>query len=198
MYDGMTGRYTFACPVTGEARVPLSRFRTLARLDGAAHPAVYKVTFACPCGAEHDGLVTHDELDWAPLGAAAVSFFNVMTRRLESAAADLLDRAARQIREGAWPWTFFCYPEGRPRPVFPSAFAALAPADGRVGLAVRCPGCASTSVNLVTSRHVDEPFFNDARVDVVEHVFGVDRDTIVASFREELHSASFDARRLEL
>jgi hypothetical protein len=87
MYDQLTGRYTFACPARGEVRIPLSRFRVLERLPGAAHPAVFKITFACDCGAEHDGLVTHDELDWAPLAGSDEVFLNVMTARLESAAS---------------------------------------------------------------------------------------------------------------
>ena len=37
--------------------------------------------------------------------------------------------AAARIKAGEWPWTFFCWPEERPRPVFPSAFQLLA-ADG--------------------------------------------------------------------
>ena len=57
MYDPLTGRFTFACPTRGEARVTLSAFRRLERLPGAAHPAVYRVRFACVCGGEHDGLV---------------------------------------------------------------------------------------------------------------------------------------------
>ena len=198
MYDGLTGRYTFSCPVSGAVRVRLSAFRLLERLAGAAHPAVYRVTFACSCGEEHGGLVTHDELDWAPLGASDAAFFNVMTARLEPLAAELLDHAARRIQDGAWPWSFFCYPEARARPVFPSAFRLLAPADERVGLAVRCPACASTSVNLVSTRHVDEPFYNDRRVSVVEHVFAADATAIVDAFRSELYSRRFDARRLSL
>ncbi len=198
MYDGLTGRYRFTCPVSGDARVALSRFRSLERLAGATHPALYKVTFACPCGGDHEGLVTHDELDWAPLGAAAEAFFNVMTRRLEPAGGELLDAAARRIGAGAWPWTFFCYPEDQSRPVFPSAFRFLAEADERVGLAVRCPACSHTSVNLVSSRHVDEPFYSDTRVEVIEHVFAGDRDAIVDAFRAELESGSFDARRRDL
>ncbi len=198
MYDGLTGRYTLGCPVLGEARVPLSSFRTLERLAGPQHPAVFRVRFACPCGSDHDGLVAHDDLDWAPLGAAAAAFFDLMTHRLESAARDLLDLAARRIGAGEWPWSFFCYPEGRPRPVFPSAFRALAPAEAQVGLAVRCPGCGGTSVNLVSARHVDEPFYNDAQVAVVEHVFAADQEALVGSFAAELDSAAFDARRREL
>jgi predicted RNA-binding Zn-ribbon protein involved in translation (DUF1610 family) len=198
VYDGLTGRYTFRCPEAGEARVRLSRFRSLDRLPGPSHPAVYRVRFACPCGEEHAGLVSHDELDWAPLGAAADDFLNLMTGRLEPARDELLALAAARIGAGEWPWSFFCYPEGRPRPVFPSAFRLLAAAEERVGLAVRCPDCGGTSVNVVTHRHVDEPFYNDADVGVVEHVFGVDADALVAAFRAELDSGAFDARRLGL
>ena len=197
MYDGLTGRYTFACPVEDEVRVRLSGFRAIERLPGAGHPAVYRVTFACACGENHSGLVTHDDLDWAPLGGQG-AFFNVMTARLESVAAELLDQAARRIQAGAWPWSFFCYPEGRARPVFPSAFRLLAPADDYIGVAVRCPSCASTSVNLVSKRHVDEPFYSDRRVGVVEHVFGPDRENVLAAFRDELYSGAFEARRRDL
>jgi hypothetical protein len=198
MYDGLTGRYGFPCPVKGEAHVRLSAFRTVERLPGAAHPAVYKVSFLCPCGDEHDGLVSHDELDWAPLGGVEEPFFNLMTSRVESAAVELLTEAARRIGGGDWPWSFFCYPEGVARPVFPSAFRLLAAAEAEMGVAVRCPGCANVSVNLVTTRHVDEPFFNDPHVGVVEHIFGHDREAIVTQFRAELESGAFDARRLEL
>ncbi|HEY7196565.1 MAG TPA: hypothetical protein VH306_05225 [Gaiellaceae bacterium] len=198
MYDGITGRYRFSCPAAGEVSLRLSRFRRVERLPGAAHPAVYRILFACTCGEEHEGLVTHDELDWAPLGAADVAFFNVMTARLESAADELLARAARLIQSGAWPWSFYCYPEDRPQPVFPSAFRALAPADDAVGVAVECPVCAQTTVNLVTHRHVDEPFYNDTSIGVVEHIFPRDRFRALAAFREELDSGAFDTRRRDL
>jgi hypothetical protein len=201
MYDGLTGRYAFACPAGGEVRVPLSDFRTLERLPGAFHPAVYKVTFSCSCGSDHEGLVSHDDLDWAPLGTAEGEFFhNLMTGRLESAAEEFLDLAAGHIGVGRWPWSFFCFPEERPRPVFPSAFVALAPGDGRkgVGVAVECPSCARTSVNLVSRPHVDVPFYNDGRVAVVEHLFSFDREETLALFREDLHSSVFDARRRDL
>lgn len=198
MYDGLTGRYTFACPVRGEVCVPLSSFRVLERLPGAAHPAVYKVKFACACGAEHEGLVAHDDLDWAPLGGMETEFLNLMTSRLESTAEELLELAAARIRAGEWPWSFFCYPEERSRPVFPSFFRVLAAGVERVGLAVECPGCARTSVNLVTHRHVDVPFYNDRRVDVVEHIFAGDRAATLEAFRAELDSGAFDASRRDL
>jgi hypothetical protein len=198
MYDGLTGRYTFACPVRGDVRLPLSAFRVLERLPGASHPAVFKVTFCCECGEEHDGLVAHDELDWAPLAGSEVSFLNLMTSKLEDAAAELLEQAASRIRAGAWPWSFFCYPEERPRPVFPSSFRALTAGEERLGLAVECPACVRTSVNLVSHQHVDVPFYNDARVEVVEHIFPADCETTVEEFREVLNSGAFDARRREL
>jgi hypothetical protein len=159
---------------------------------------VYRVTFQCPCGEDHVGLVSHDELDWAPLGGATAEFLNVMTGRLEPAADDLLELAARRIGAGEWPWSFFCFPEGRPRPVFPSAFTLLTATTERLGVAVRCPDCRGTSVNLVSHRHVDEPFYNDSDVGVVEHVFGADADVLVAAFRSELDSSLFDTRRLDL
>ncbi|HEV3408427.1 MAG TPA: hypothetical protein VG079_07065 [Gaiellaceae bacterium] len=198
MFDGLTGRYTFSCPNGGEARVPLSAFRTLERLPGAAHPAVYKVLFACACGEEHEALLTHEALDWTPLTASDASFFNLMTSRFEPVLDELLDRAAALIRAGVWPWSFFCYPEGGARPTFPSAFRLLAAGGDEVGVAVRCPSCEATSVNFVTRRHVDEPFFHDRHVTVVEHVFASDREETLAAFRAEFASGSFDARPRDL
>jgi hypothetical protein len=198
MYDGLTGLYTFACPVGGEVRLPLSAFRVIERLPGATHPAVYKITFSCGCGDEHEGLVAHDELDWAPLAGSDVSFVNLMTSKVEAAAGELLELAATHIRAGEWPWTFFCYPEERPRPVFPSSFRVLGGGEERIGLAVECPSCSRTSVNLVTHRHVDVPFYNDRNVEVVEHIFTGDREPTLAAFRAELDSGRFDARRRDL
>ena len=198
MYDALTGRFTFACPSRGEARVTLSAFRRLDRLPGAAHPAVYRVLFDCACGREHDGLVSHDELDWAPLGLQGGVFFNFMTSHLDRLEDELSDLAARRLEAGEWPWSFFCYPEERPRPVFPSSFFLLAPGNGALGLAVRCPACQRLSVNLVSHEHVDIPWHNDCEVGVVEHVFSDDIAQIVAEFREELESSRFDGRRIDL
>jgi hypothetical protein len=197
MYDALTSRYTFSCPVRGETRVQLSDFRSLERLDGASHPVVYRVSFSCTCGGEHPALVSHDELDWAPLGLHSGRFLNLMTSRIENVAVELGDLAARRIQGGEWPWSFFCYPEDRPRPIFPSAFVLLAAAD-RVAVAVRCPACARTSVNLVSHEHVDLPFVNDPEIGVVAHVFHADADGLVHEFRDFLSAADFDARRLHL
>ena len=198
MYDALTSRYTFSCPVRGKTRVTLSDFRRLDRLPGTAHPVVYSVAFACTCGDDHVGLVSHDELDWAPLGLDTGVFLNLMTSRYEDTALELGDLAARRIQAGEWPWSFFCYPEETPRPVFPSSFSLLAPGDRSLGLAVRCPTCSRLSVNLVSHSHVDVPFANDAEIGVVEHIFEGDAVALVDEFHHFLASADFDARRLNL
>jgi hypothetical protein len=201
MYDALTTTYTFPCPTHGQTRVHLSRFRRLEELPGAQHPVVYRIEFACGCGAEHPGLVSHDDLDWAPLGLREdATFVNLMTSRLDSLATELSELAALKIKAGEWPWSFFCWPEERPRPVFPSAFRLLSDsASGdRVGVAVRCPVCTKVSVNLVSRQHVDVPFHNDREIGVVEHVFESDAHATVEEFRAELYSASFDSRRLAL
>jgi hypothetical protein len=198
MYDALTARFTFACPARGQTRVALSAFRRLERLPGAAHPAVYRVLFDCACGEKHDGLVAHDDLDWAPLGLGGGVFFNFMTAHFDPLEDELSDLAARRLQAGEWPWSFFCYPEERPRPVFPSAFFLLAPGDRALGLAVRCPACQRMSINLVSHQHVDIPWHNDAQVGVVEHVLADDIATMVTEFHEELESSRFDSRRIDL
>jgi hypothetical protein len=82
--------------------------------------------------------------------------------------------------------------------VFPSSFFLLAPGDGSLGLAVHCPVCRRTSVNVVSHDHVDVPFHNDREVGVVEHLFADDIGATLDEFRAELWSASFDSRRLTL
>jgi hypothetical protein len=200
MYDALTTRYTFSCPTHGETHVRLSGFRRLDELPGTAHPSVYRIEFACGCGDAHPGLVSHDELDWAPLGLVGGTFVNLMTSARGPVADELGDLAARRIEAGDWPWSFFCYPEERARPVFPSAFRLIAPGtrDGSLGLAVRCPDCGKVSVNVVSREHVDLPFHNDPELGVIEHLFPQDADELLQEFREELYSTRFDARRLHL
>jgi hypothetical protein len=199
MYDTLTTSYEFACPTRGEAHVCLSRFHRIEQLPGAQHPSVYRVDFDCSCGKEHPGLVTHDELDLAPLGLDDdTHYVNLMTSRTESLGDELGELAASRIKAGEWPWSFFCWPEDRPRPVFPSSFTLIAGKGDRVGVAVRCPACAQVSVNLVSREHLDVPFVNDKSVGVVEHVFTGDVTRMVEEFRTELYSAAFDTRRLAL
>jgi hypothetical protein len=201
IYDTLTTRYTFACPEHGDTRVALSRFRRLERLPGATHPAVFRIRFECGCGDEHPGLVSHADLDWAPLGlGSGESFLNLMTARLDALDTELADLAATKIGAGEWPWSFFCYPENQPRPMFPSSFSLLSPSGrgGAVGVAVCCPVCGRTSINLVSEQHVDLPFHNDAEIGVVEHVLASDAAQAAEEFAAELDSARFDARRLSL
>jgi hypothetical protein len=82
--------------------------------------------------------------------------------------------------------------------VTPSSFLLLVPCATTLGVAVRCPVCGSTSINLVTRPHVDVPFHSDASVGVVEHVFPDDALRTIDEFRAELGSASFDEKRLLL
>jgi hypothetical protein len=198
MYDILRSRYTFACPSRGKTHVTLSSFRQLVRLPGAKHPALYKVQFQCSCGEEHVGLVADDDLDWAPLGLSGGTFLNLMTSTFDAISDELAELSAQRIKAGEWPWSFFCYPEERPRPVFPSSFSLLAPGGSALGVAVRCPVCSRVSVNLVSPEHIDLPFHNDAHVGVVDHVFQADLLPTLEEFHAELHSSAFDSRRLTL
>jgi len=123
-----------------------------------------------------------------------------MTARLEPLDSEFVDLAIRRIQAGEWPWSFFCYPEERPRPVFPSFFRRLAPSapDDTIGLAVLCPFCFRISINLVTHEHVDLPFHNDAEIGVVQHLFSSDTTQTLDEFHARLYSADFDPRRLQL
>src|SRR3989304_5370753 len=97
MYDPLTGTYSFSCPGRREAHVPLSAFRTLERLPGATHPALYRIRFACWCGGEHAGLIAHDDLDWAHLGTMIDrTFRNLMTAHDDPIATELVERPARR------------------------------------------------------------------------------------------------------
>jgi hypothetical protein len=201
MYDALTTSYRLSCPRHGETSVRLSRFRRLDELPGPNHPAVYRIVFACGCGDEHPGLVAHDDLDLAPLGLEEErTFVNLMTSKSDSVALELTALAAQRIRAGEWPWSFFCWPEDRPRPAYPSAFRLLAESGpgGKVGVAVCCPVCSRVSVNLVSREHVDVPFYNDREIGVVGHVFATDAMATVEAFNAELYSSGFDARRLAL
>src|SRR5215213_10973716 len=105
MYDTLTAQYTFACPRHEHAHVALSAFRLLERLPGPVSPAVFGVRFDCGCGDEHPGLVSHDDLDWAPLGGHAGRFVDLMTSRTLDATGELLDAAAAHLQAGEWPWS---------------------------------------------------------------------------------------------
>src|SRR5256885_16423071 len=114
MYDVFKARYEFSCPERGEARVALSSFRRIEQLPGAAHPAVFGVDFDCGCGDQHPGLVTHDELDWAPLGLGEGVFLNLMTAKLDPLGEELADLAPSRIQAGEGPGGVLRLPGGGP------------------------------------------------------------------------------------
>jgi hypothetical protein len=197
--DALSGRFVLSCPRHGTSSVRLSSFRRIERLPGAVHPAAYRIEFTCGCGDDHLALVSQHELDRAPLGLdAGGTFVNLMTARHDDLAIELAEIATARISAGEWPWTFFCYPEDRARPVEPSCFTLLAAGGAMVAVAVLCPVCGSVSINVVSRTHIDVPFVNDARIGVVAHVFPVDALRTIEQFRAELHSAVFDERRVEL
>jgi hypothetical protein len=196
MYDALTAQYGFACPVHGTATVRLHDFRRVERLAGAAHPAVYRVEFACSCGDVHPGLVTHDDLDWAPLGIHEQGFHNLMTSKIDDVAGEFCDTAVRRIRAGDWPWQFWCAVEDRRRPVFPSAFRIVVPWEGQVGFAAACPSCGRVSANVVSAEHVDVPFLSDPTVGVVRSPLRTAALASVDSFTEALADARVSTCRL--
>jgi hypothetical protein len=201
MYDLLRASYRFHCPAAPEGvlrSVPLSSFRSIERLAGAAHPAVFRVAYRCGCGEEHVGLVSHDELDYRPIGAGEeLEFTNLLTGRAEPIGNELLELAGAQVRQGNWPWRLYCCREGVLKPVFPSCLTHVAGGEdgGLVGVAMRCPVCDQLSLNVVTRAHLDVPFHHDQIVRVIERPYGDLRDLTAERFHEELWSAGFDAER---
>ncbi len=199
MFDPIRNRFRFRCPAAARpVEAPLSRFRLVERLPGPGHPPVHRVVFACPgCRDDHAALVREDDLD---LGAVRPRdghvFVNLLTGRTEPVAEEFADLAQRELRRGNWPWTFFCVEEHRVRPGYPSHLRLLVAADdGRVvGVAVRCSTCAEVSVNLVSRRHLDEPFFHDPVLRYVDRAFGGALDTL-EDFLRALWSSRFDEER---
>lgn len=202
MFDLFRTRYRFRCPETGESHpVPLSAFRAVSRLPGATAPAVYRVSFECGCGSEHQALVPHDRLDWEPLATETTDVWvNVVTGTRELVSSELTDLAGSLIRQGQWPWMFYCYPESDFRPGFPSSLRAVTPThttDETCGVLVRCGSCRRLSINLVTRQHLDVPFFNDEAVRFVPTMVADERVTDEEAFRQELSSTAVDwARRI--
>jgi hypothetical protein len=157
------------------------------------------VTWACSaCAREHLGLVTQDELDYEPLEPrATAAFWDPMTGRLGGDLShELAEIAAVNLRRGIWPLSFWCSAEERMRPGYPSALSWVAGLREVIGVAVRCESCRETSLNLVSRRHLDEPFFHDAVVGALERPVGEIAE--IEAFRAELWSQRFDDHRTDL
>jgi hypothetical protein len=204
MYDVFRASYRFHCPARpgGElVRVPLSAFRSVERLPGAAHPAVYRITYDCSCGEVHPGLASHRDLDYGPLEPVELEFQNLLTGRSEPVADELADLARAQVQRGNWPWRLYCSRESRLKPVFPSSLLRVLPherADALVGVAMLCPSCGEATLNLVSEPHLDVPFYHDPVVRFLERPFGDARDLTLERFHAALHSARFDSERSSL
>ena len=203
MYDALTIRVHLLVPAARrDARCACRASARLDRLPGAQHPAVYRVEFACGCGAEHPGLVTHDDLDWAPLGLAdETTFLNLMTSRLDS-------RRRRARRPGR------CADQGGGVAV---ELLLLARGAAAAGVPVGVPAARADGAGRSRRARgalpglrqgLREPRHARARRRAVrERPRGgggrapVRRATPTRccdEFHEELYSASFDARRLAL
>jgi len=202
MYDAIRAKYRFHCPHRPEGglrAVALSRFRSLQRLPGPSHPAVFRVTYHCDCGEDHVGLVPHGDLDYGSLAATGLEFRNLVTGKTEPVDTELADLARLQVQQGNWPWRLFCGLEDKLKPVFPSSLRLLCPADAElVGVAMRCPTCGHVSLNVVSESHLDVPFYHDPVVRLIDRPYGDARDLTVERFHEELWSAGFDAERSAL
>lgn len=192
MFDQLRNQYSLRCPTRDErAWVSVSAFRRIRRLRGATSPAVFRVEFDCACGDVHQTLVSHDRLDWAPLGTDSTeTFTNLLTGRRELVATELVEQATDHIRRGRWPWTFWCHPESALRPGFPSSLRFVTPehdhgAD-RVGVLVRCFSCARHTVNIVSCDHLDVPWHNDPHIAYVAQVFDGDQLAPEERFRHQL------------
>jgi hypothetical protein len=192
MFDQLRNQYALRCPDRDEqAWVSVSAFRRIRRLRGATSPAVFRVEFDCTCGDVHETLVSHDRLDWEPLGTqSAETFTNLLTGRRELVATELVELASRQLRQGRWPWTFWCHPESALRPGFPSSLRFVTPehdhGSERLGVLVRCFACERHTVNIVSRDHLDVPWHNDARIAYVAQVFDRDRLEPEERFRHQL------------
>ena len=199
MFDPIRNRFRLPCPATTRrVEASLSGFRLVERLPGPEHPAVHRVVFACPaCGDEHAALLSEHDLDCAAVqpGPEHV-FLNLQTGRSEPVVDEFADTAQRQLRRGNWPLTFFCAEERRVRPGYPSRLRLLSPSDDAtlVGVAVRCTTCPAVSINVVTRRHLDQPFFHDRVLRYVDRAFGGPLDDL-ERFRDELWSHRFDEER---
>lgn len=192
MFDAIRNRYALTCPSqAGTTWVAVSAFRRVRRLRGASAPAVFRVDFDCECGQRHETLVSHDRLDWEPLGNESTeTYMNLLTGRRELVATEFADQATDQLRKGNWPWTFWCHPESSMRPGFPSSLRFVTPehqhGDQRVGVLVRCFHCARHTVNIVSRDHLDVPWHADPAIEFVSQVFDGDELEPEERFRHQL------------
>jgi len=199
VYDVLRNRYRFMCPVASAPDDrPLSSFRTIERLPGPGHPAVYRIHYVCAvCGDEHPALLSEHELDCGPVTPRTdETFVNVLTGKHEPVADELTNVAELHLRRGNWPWTFYCACEHEVRPGYPSHLARVEPGvdDRTLGVAVRRACCGGLSINLVSRRHLDEPFYHDRVLRFVDRPLPPGAG-VLERFTHELWGGAFDEER---
>lgn len=190
MFDALHVSYRFSCPERESARVRVSAFRVVERLEGPRRPATYRIRFACDCGDEHWALESQDQLDVAPIGSLLGTYANLMTGTLDFAGDELLPLAADRIRRGEWPWTMVCCREEKLRPAVPSGFVRIVELGDERGVLVRCMSCGALSLNVVSRAHLDDPFHNDREIAVVGLWFRPDQVGLGAEALHELRPAA--------
>lgn len=195
MFDVLRNHYELRCPATGAtAGVSLSRFRSVRRLRGAEHPAVFRVVFDCDaCSGRHESLISHDRLDWEPLGIdIPTAFTDLVSGSRALLGSELAGSASARLKQGGWPWTFFCHPESAIRPGFPSSLRLVAPTEGtdaeRIGVTVRCFHCQRLTVNIVSRSHLDVPWYSDPHIAYLGVLLRDDQITTEERFRHQLAS----------
>ena len=142
---------------------------------------------------------SHDELDWAkPLAGAETPFVNLMTARSRRPRPRLPELAFTDFKAGDWLRSFFFATRKSSR--VPSSLPPSGPLSGdeRVGVAAVSRVRADVGQPGQPRTHVDVPFYNDRRVDVVDSIRGRLRITSARRLRAEFIRALFDARRRDL
>jgi hypothetical protein len=121
-----------------------------------------------------------------------------MTATLDLVEGELAD-LRRLIAAGKWPWSFFCYPEERPRPIFPSAFFLLAPASTAARWGSPCAVRSARASRSTSSRRSTSTFLPQRRRDRGGRARSRRLRRVLEEFSAELVTAKrFDARRLSL
>ncbi len=203
MFDPLRNRYQLRCPSHDEdAWVSVSEFRRIKRLHGASAPAVFRVAFTCGlCDRIHESLVSHDRLDYAPIAHDSLqTYTNLQTGSRELVGAELGEMTGQLIRQGSWPWTFYCHPESAVRPGFPSSLRFISETHDhhhdQIGVMVRCFACSRLSVNLVSRAHLDVPFHNDHHITYVAALVDDKYLSAEEAFRHQLASGNLSSEWL--
>ena len=204
MYDALTTTYTLLVPAPrrdARAAVALPPARAAARAR-SIRPSTASSSPAAAATSTPGSSRTTTSTGRRSASSDETTFVNLMTSQRRAARrTSSRDLAAARIKAGEWPWSFFCWPEERPRPVFPSAFRLLAPTAAaaiawrRRALPVLRARLGEPRLARARRRAVHERPRGRRRRSTCSRD---DAGATVEEFRAELDSESFDARRLDL